>query len=219
VATGSAANAAPTVNAGADAATSVGEWLILNASYSDDALPQPPGVPTLSWLSETDPASVTFAPSTSARTSVNFSKSGTYTLAFTANDGALATTDRLVVNVAADDAWDTWRKSVFTASDLADPEISGGTADPDRDGMINRDEFTCGTDPKSAASALRLVVATDPVPALQFQSVAGRAYALYFRASLTEGTWGLVESYPTEATSRTVQYNNAQPGYYRIAVP
>ncbi len=44
---------------------------------------------------------------------------------------------------------DGWRHGRFTAGELADPDISGDGADPDRDGRPNALEFALGTDPRA----------------------------------------------------------------------
>jgi len=45
--------------------------------------------------------------------------------------------------------WDTWRSSHFTAGELADPNVSGPTADPDGDGLSNLMEYALNRNPKS----------------------------------------------------------------------
>lgn len=73
----------------------------------------------------------------------------TYTL--TLNGVLIAqTTVRVFPNRAA------WNASYFTASELADPAISGGDADPDGDGFTNDQEFQFQTNPLDAASRPRL---------------------------------------------------------------
>jgi len=218
-ATAGGANQAPVVDAGPDLQIGAGDWLTINGSVSDDGLPVSPGIPTVSWVAETNPGSVTFSSKTTANTAVNFDAGGIYTLALSASDGTFSSTDRMVVTVTAADAWVTWRNQMFTPAELADPSISGSGADPDGDGMTNREEFICGTDPKSAASALRLSFTLDAGPALQFQGKAGRAYILYFRAAFDGAAWGEVGNYPAEANDRVIQVSNPQPGFYRLAVP
>ncbi len=113
--------------------------------------------------------------------------------------------------------WDAWRARVFTASELDDPSISGSSVDPDQDGYTNRDEFLAGTDPKSAGSALRLN-STGSL-SVQFEAAADRTYTVYFRSSLTHDVWTAIGRYPATADAHTVQVENPQPGYYRLAVP
>lgn len=217
-ASASGANQAPLVDAGPDISGTVGNWILLAGAHSDDGLPLTPGIPTIAWSSESDPASVTFASMSSARTQAKFSKAGVYTLAMTVNDGALSATDRVVVTVGADDGYAPWSAQNFSAAELLDASISGPSADADHDGMSNHDEFVCGTDPKSAASALRLVVTFSGIPAVQFEAAANRTYTIYYRASLDDGSWSSIATYPAGA-ARLESVTNPQPGYYRVAVP
>jgi len=56
--------------------------------------------------------------------------------------------------IIEDRAFDQWRKSQFSASDLNDPLISGDLADPDQDGFANLLEFFTGNAPKSRNAEL-----------------------------------------------------------------
>ena len=44
--------------------------------------------------------------------------------------------------------YSAWRTASFTSGELADPEVSGPSADPDRDGCANAIEYARGTNPK-----------------------------------------------------------------------
>jgi hypothetical protein len=50
---------------------------------------------------------------------------------------------------------DAWRASYFSASELADPNISGDTADPDGDGIPNLLEYALNGNPKVANASIR----------------------------------------------------------------
>ena len=49
-----------------------------------------------------------------------------------------------------------WNARHFTTAELADPAISGGTADPDGDGFTNDEEYQFQTDPLAASSRPKL---------------------------------------------------------------
>ena len=61
-----------------------------------------------------------------------------------ANGLVLASEDDLAVSLD----FEAWREAEFTASELADPLISGAGADPDRDGLKNFLEYALGLPPK-----------------------------------------------------------------------
>ncbi len=50
-----------------------------------------------------------------------------------------------------------WRQMVFTSADLSDDTISGWSADPDRDGASNLQEYATGSPPKSATRAFPIL--------------------------------------------------------------
>jgi|GEM_PF-1476838 len=96
-----AANTAPVVDAGSDATLSINNGtLSLVGSVTDDGQG---GAPLTSTWSEVDgPGHVTFADSTSASTTVSFSRPGEYTLRLTGKDGELVSHDELKVTVLPD---------------------------------------------------------------------------------------------------------------------
>jgi len=93
-------NTPPTANAGADRIATAGEPLSLLATFTDDALPTPPGAPTFTWSKTSGPGDVLFLPGNSPRTDAVFSAAGTYVLQFAVNDGASTGTDELTVTVS-----------------------------------------------------------------------------------------------------------------------
>lgn len=88
--------------------------------------------------------------------------------------------------------WEEWRFAHFTASQLADPGISGDVADPDLDGMKNNDEYLAGTNPTDPASCLVLPSAgvNPEIPGqflVSWESVSNRVYALQATTNLADG--------------------------------
>jgi hypothetical protein len=116
------------------------------------------------------PASLTFAPNT---TTAGF----TITPVSAANPDAPSAT--LSINLASDFAsapdpsanthslafharpYSAWRSTRFTPAQLADPLVSGDTADPDADGLANLLEYAFGLEPLSADSP---ATASDRLP-------------------------------------------------------
>jgi hypothetical protein len=94
-------NSAPTVNAGPDQTITLPAAAALSGTAGDDGLPNPPGALTTTWSKVSGPGAVTFGNAAARATSASFSMSGSYRLLLTANDGAVSTTDEIVVTVNA----------------------------------------------------------------------------------------------------------------------
>jgi hypothetical protein len=92
-------NTGPTAGAGSDRTTTVGEPLLLTATFTDDGLPSPPGVPTFTWTQVSGPGTTTFTAPNSPQTIVTFDLAGTYRLRFGVNDSLLAGEDEVQVSV------------------------------------------------------------------------------------------------------------------------
>jgi hypothetical protein len=90
-------NGAPVVNAGATQTIMLPAVAQLNATATDDGLPNPPGQLTLSWSKVSGPGTVSFANPAAAATTATFSAPGTYVLRLTANDSALQSTSDVTV--------------------------------------------------------------------------------------------------------------------------
>jgi hypothetical protein len=99
VITGAAANAAPTVNAGADRTITLPGTAALNGTVSDDGQPAPPGVVTLAWTRVSGPGTVVFSAPAAVSTTATFGTSGTYVLRLTASDSMLSSSDDVTVTV------------------------------------------------------------------------------------------------------------------------
>jgi hypothetical protein len=102
-------------------------------------------------------------------------------------------------------------------------EGSADCADPDYDGMNNRQEWLCGTDPSDRLSALRLLSA---VPAgtnltVSWQSVAGVNYSLERSANLAASFTLLATNIVGQAGTTSYVDTNATgagPFFYRVGV-
>lgn len=91
------ANAAPIVNAGLDQTITFPNAAILDATVTDDGLPSPPTL-TTTWSQVSGPGTATFGNTTAVDTTVAFSAAGVYTLRLTASDGALSSSDDIILN-------------------------------------------------------------------------------------------------------------------------
>ncbi|HEX6812623.1 MAG TPA: hypothetical protein VF384_13435 [Planctomycetota bacterium] len=90
-------NQAPVVSAGPDVSILSTASAQLAGSVSDDGLPG--GPLTIQWSKLSGPGTATFAAPAQAATNVSFSVAGSYTLQLSASDGALTSTDTVVVTV------------------------------------------------------------------------------------------------------------------------
>jgi len=94
-------NQSPQVDAGTDQSITLPAAANLDATVTDDGLPDPPGALTLTWSQVSGPGTATFADASAADTSVTFSAAGTYELSLTANDEALSDSDSVRIVVSA----------------------------------------------------------------------------------------------------------------------
>lgn len=93
------ANTAPVVNAGVDQTIQLPTAATLNSSVTDDGAPQ--GSVTAHWIKVSGEGAVVFNNPGALNTTVNFSRSGTYVLRLTADDGDLEASDEVTVTVGA----------------------------------------------------------------------------------------------------------------------
>jgi hypothetical protein len=126
----------------------------------------------------------------------------------------------LAIIPSADD-YESWATAIFGNAGL--PEAAR-TADPDGDGLTNEGEFAAGTDPKNAASLLRILALTLDAPQdqviLGWQSISGKSY-LIETASSVNGPWFDVGP-PVVSSDPITQVNVGSPAdverFYRIRV-
>ena len=96
---------------------------------------------------------------------------------------------------------------------------------PDQDGFANWKEYLAGTDPQSAASALRFTSAKRNGNAtdLSFEAVAGKTYSILYRSQLTFGSWQKLSDVPAQGTTQSVTVqdsaNTNATRFYQLATP
>jgi len=116
---------------------------------------------------------------------------------------------------------DTWRQANFqTTSNTGD---AADSADPDKDGVKNIDEYTAGTNPKSGSDLLQIKNPTKTGGTFTATTAgkSGRIYKLQRNPTLI-GTWTTVATQTTLASDQTVNLTEpsdpAGRAYYRIEV-
>ncbi|WP_206053774.1 PKD domain-containing protein [Nocardioides iriomotensis] len=92
-------NTAPVVEAGANQTITLPSNATLDATVTDDGLPNPPGAVTTTWTQDSGPGTVSFGNANAVDTSASFSTGGTYVLRLTADDSALTASDTVTVQV------------------------------------------------------------------------------------------------------------------------
>jgi hypothetical protein len=219
-------NRAPTVFAGADQSVPILQVVRLAATWSDDGLPQPA---RLQWEQVSGPRAVVLNGTNSASPALSLPAIGAYEFRFTVSDGERSASDVVALAGTAGAGADfaSWSAAHFSAADLADPDRSGETADPDQDGMSNFDEFRSGTLPKDPASVLRAGVALNPDGRvrLEIPVMAGRTYAVQWRPGVGSGAWRVLESVGAAAGDGTVMVWDPEPHvagrtrFYRVITP
>ncbi len=95
------ANLAPAVSADGDQTITLPASVMLDGTVTDDGLPNPPGVVTVSWAKVSGPGTVTFGNAALVDTTASFSVAGTYVLRLSASDSALSAFDDVTITVVA----------------------------------------------------------------------------------------------------------------------
>jgi len=92
-------NSGPSAQAGPDQTIPFGFQVTLNATVSDDGLPNPPAALAAQWIQVSGPGTTTFANATAVDTTATFSQAGTYVLRLSVSDGQLTASDDVTIVV------------------------------------------------------------------------------------------------------------------------
>ena len=225
---GISVNHKPEVSVGGDVTIktpSLPVTLKLNGTAVDDGLPNPPGKMDIEWTLIGGPSLVNFSTPTNLNTTATFTSFGAYTLQLSASDGERTGANEAIYTIQ-EETFADWQQRFFSTLELANPEISGKNADPDHDGASNDQEFRSGTDPRNAASVLRVGLKNAHVQptVLRFEATAGRSYTVLYCDDLQIGLWQKVADVPAQTSGRTVDVaDGVQPvgaqRYYRLVTP
>lgn len=198
----------------------------------------------LAGTNNSDKVSVSGAFSASGTTTINlaalagFAGSGTYPLVtgasgISASNFAIGATPSGYVctlgasggtlNATVMTTQESWRLSNFGTT--ANTGNAADSADPDRDGSSNAQEYSAGTDPKNPASVLRVsgITKNGNNVLISFPSVAGKTYRLERSDTLATGSWVTVQG-NIAGTGGVIQIADVGGGavgkrFYRVITP
>jgi len=143
---------------------------------------------------------------------------------YTFNDYTPATQGRMirVDLLLPSDAYTDWATLFFGSASAAE---ALRTADPDRDGLTNEEEFNAGTDPTTATSGLRIVNLTrandGKTMTITWASVARKKYQVETADSLERsapwtGVGSLVTATTSTASMTIATTPGAEPKFFRV---
>ncbi|HEX5588373.1 MAG TPA: hypothetical protein VFZ17_13755, partial [Acidimicrobiia bacterium] len=116
-------NQPPLVNAGPDQSVTMPASASLNATATDDGLPN--GTLTRQWSQVSGPGTATFVDPSAAATTASFDQAGTYVLRLSASDGVLGGSDDVTVTVLGPGSLVTVDIPLVAGSDDAEQLASG----------------------------------------------------------------------------------------------
>ncbi len=225
---GISVNHTPEVNTGGNVTLYVPSLPLtvkLNGTAIDDGLPNPPGKMDFEWSLIAGPNLVSFSAPLELNTTVTFTSFGSYTLQLAATDGERVGSKEVTYDIQGESIAE-WQQRYFSTVELANPEISGLSADPDHDGASNEQEYRSGTNPRNAESVLRigLKTANNQSTLLHFVATAGRTYSVMYCDGLETRLWHKIADVSAETRDRDVDVadNGSRVGaqrYYRLVTP
>ena len=140
----------------------------------------------------------------------------------TSNILAYTAVNRLLDSVG-DGITDWWRQQYFGGSGTTTNASSCAACDPDRDGLVNWQEYIAGTNPTNASSCLKLQSLSNcGSAAIILDAVASRTYSLFCTDGLTPSAWVKLADVPSRPTNWTAFFPDPAATtnrFYRAVTP
>ena len=115
---------------------------------------------------------------------------------------------------------DDWEIAFGTLWDVPDAD-----ADPDGDGMTNREEYLAGTNPRDPESNLRVSKVSTAAEStrLEFLAVSNRTYSVLYASKVEANVWNKLADVPAHPTNRVESlmdtWSGAPARFYRLTTP
>jgi len=151
---------------------------------------------------------------------VSYTQSGNDSANWIASAPTPGVADAIAADRDGDGMPDAWEDAYQLNAD--DP--SDAALDSDGDGLSNLAEYLSGTDPRNAASALKIdsVTESNGTLILRFTAVANRSYTIQYRGNAASGAWQELTNITGQATTQSVDVPDSVNGgtrYYRLTTP
>lgn len=106
------------------------------------------------------------------------------------------------------------------------PQFNDAIEDKDKDGMSNLAEYIAGTNPNDSTSKLKIasiVLDSNKIVRIEFESVAGKQYLIEYKTNLNSGLWNIVTNLTANSTNKISiidnTVDNIRQRFYRIVIP
>jgi hypothetical protein len=113
---------------------------------------------------------------------------------------------------------DAWKSAYFTPDQLTNSTVSGDSADPDADGSSNYQEYIAGTHPTNALSRFDVSGTFNQNQVLDWSSVSGRVYDVYWTTNLMNSFVPLQTNIAWPQSAYTSPASGEGAGFYKLKV-